>query len=190
MVGMILYTLFSETEAAVCTGRLGLPEEGVQAHDFQSKLAHRLLEHGLSRFYGIGETPRLIWGDLGKPALWEHPEIRFNLSHTAGAVVCALASAEVGVDIEKLGPVRGKTAERLSLPSESPAFWEEWVRREAIIKYRGGSALRCRKPVALQAGETYQSLSIGDGFAAGLCTEETEETFQMIEVPLRDLLLL
>lgn len=41
----------------------------------------------------------------GKPYLPDHPALKFNLSHSHGALALAFSKCEVGIDIEKLRPV-------------------------------------------------------------------------------------
>ena len=45
----------------------------------------------------------------GKPYFPEHPDVHFNLSHTAGAVLVGLSDRPVGVDIEHIRPVSQRT---------------------------------------------------------------------------------
>lgn len=104
-----------------------------------------------------GDDPR-AWvfrqNAYGKPeiALPAAGPLRFNLSHTAGLVVCAVAvGREVGVDVEDLQ--RGRqtlavarrffaAAEVAALekrpPQQQPiGFFEFWTLKEAYIKARG-----------------------------------------------------
>jgi 4'-phosphopantetheinyl transferase len=101
------------------------------------------------------------------------PPLRFNLSHTAGLVACAVAwDREVGVDVENTTRPGGYTdlARRFFAPSEAahieslPAgnqqetFFAYWTLKESYIKARGlGLAL----PLAdfafrLEAGQSVQ----------------------------------
>lgn len=89
-----------------------------------------------------GGTARCGALPRGKPWFPQYPQIHFNLSHTAGAAVCALHDQAVGVDVERLRPppvhlARGMAAE---------PFFREWTAREAAVKRRGGSALALRGP--------------------------------------------
>lgn len=79
-------------------------------------------------------------------------DIRFNLSHTAGLVVLALASGrDVGIDVETVSRRNASLdiAERFFSPSEAAAlrlvpdsardrrFFDYWTLKEAYIKARG-----------------------------------------------------
>jgi 4'-phosphopantetheinyl transferase len=105
-----------------------------------------------------GEQPR-AWRFA--PGRWGRPEIaapgghawlRFNLSHTRGRVVCALArGAEVGVDVEHTGrggrllevadryfaPLEVEELFSLPEPARLPRFFDYWTLKEAYIKARG-----------------------------------------------------
>jgi 4'-phosphopantetheinyl transferase len=90
--------------------------------------------------------------EKGKPYLADHPDIRFNLSHSGRYALVAVAHGlEVGVDIERIRGERPTVdiAERFFAPAEVrelmetpedrrvPAFFACWSRKEAYIKARG-----------------------------------------------------
>lgn len=95
----------------------------------------------------------------GRPFLagkWGKPGPGFNLSHSGGRMLLAVAnSAEVGVDLERIRPVPGLEriagrffapgeAERLfGLPGEErlEAFFACWTRKEAFLKALGQGLL-------------------------------------------------
>jgi 4'-phosphopantetheinyl transferase len=91
-------------------------------------------------------------GRHGRPEIAAPPTlIRFNLAHSAGLVVCALAKArEVGVDVEDLQrpPIDERMVRRYLSPSESAdveaqgARWRHrflvyWTLKEAYLKALG-----------------------------------------------------
>lgn len=77
---------------------------------FESNRREYLLAHATTRWMLARclaeDNPsriRILQGDYGKPYLAESRGLAFNLSHGAGAVLCAVAYAEsVGADIEEL----------------------------------------------------------------------------------------
>ncbi|HEV2132300.1 MAG TPA: 4'-phosphopantetheinyl transferase superfamily protein [Longimicrobiaceae bacterium] len=94
------------------------------------------------------------YGAHGKPALAEEfaeREIRFNLSHSHGLALLALARREVGIDLEFIAREveheqiatrffsRSERAAFLALPpaQRSEAFFRCWTRKEAYIKALG-----------------------------------------------------
>lgn len=92
-----------------------------------------------------------VYGDKGKPKL-SAGSLHFNVSHSEDHALYAVSAAgEIGVDIEKVRPVRhlGKIAERffsaterhelLSLPETKRlrGFFICWTKKEAVIKALG-----------------------------------------------------
>jgi 4'-phosphopantetheinyl transferase len=129
--------------------------------------AHALVRTTLSR-YAPGTPPdgwRFMTTKHGRPELAPDtpaPPLRFNLSHTAGLVACAVAlGRDVGVDVEHVRPPRLEPrdkaggdawleianahfapAEIAALAAEPPAarrarFFAIWTLKEAYIKARG-----------------------------------------------------
>jgi 4'-phosphopantetheinyl transferase len=83
----------------------------------------------------------------GKPALTDHPALRFNLSHSHNLALLAVSrDYELGVDIERIRPISDGIAERFfaqperealrALPPEArlPGFYSCWTRKEAFLK--------------------------------------------------------
>jgi 4'-phosphopantetheinyl transferase len=101
------------------------------------------------------ERVELSYGHRGKPALGAShaaPALRFNLAHSDGLGLCAVASSrDVGVDIERLRPdfaddgaaehffSRAEVTALRTLHGErrARAFFDCWTRKEAYIKARG-----------------------------------------------------
>ena len=94
----------------------------------------------------------ITYTGVGKPALAEpHTTLHFNVTHTDGLALIALARRPVGIDIERIRPVSDpeglvgrffSAAEResyLALPAElRPAgFFRGWTCKEAVIKAAG-----------------------------------------------------
>ena len=84
----------------------------------------------------------------GKLYLEGREHFYFNLSHTDGAVVVAVSAEEVGVDIERIRPVKPGIARRFFAPEEAAyveeaedgrlkRFYEIWTKKEAYVKQLG-----------------------------------------------------
>jgi 4'-phosphopantetheinyl transferase len=91
----------------------------------------------------------------GRPELAERPpgtaDLRFNLTHTAGIVACALTiGREVGVDVECVArmlvheiperffsPREVRDLRALPPQEQDEAFFDYWTLKEAYIKARG-----------------------------------------------------
>jgi 4'-phosphopantetheinyl transferase len=126
------------------------------------------------------EEIELRLGRYGKPALADPTiPLRFNLSHSGGAGLIAIAGEhDVGVDIERIAPRRNllrlagralgadaMAALRATPPSRrSLAFHEAWARHEATVKCLG---VGLRRPLPA-AAVTVSPLDAGPGFAAAL----------------------
>jgi 4'-phosphopantetheinyl transferase len=103
----------------------------------------------LSHYTGLSTADIQFSAGKGyKPALAGHPEICFNLSHTADWILLAISGLEVGVDLEFIQPefryqevvdAHFTDAERsyLSLDGMDRRFYEIWTRKEAFLKATG-----------------------------------------------------
>lgn len=102
--------------------------------------------------------PRFLsfrYGRFGKPALadaFEGTEVRFNVSHSHGVALYAVARGrEVGVDLERIRPLddmeslaeecfsakQNAALRSMSAPKRLEAFFSGWTRKEAFVKARG-----------------------------------------------------
>lgn len=95
----------------------------------------------------------LVLGERGKPRLAQPAGLEFNLSHSGGLALVALAAVPVGVDVEAVVP-RGRDlaalaaraldpAEAAAIAAATPAarpglFFPAWARHEARLKCAGG----------------------------------------------------
>ena len=109
--------------------------------------AYELLSVAVKQIFGLDELPSVGRMEKGKPFFPDHPEICFNISHSHGAVVCALHDRPVGVDIEKLRPA----PKRLANGMDDYSFFLQWTVREATIKMQGRGVGALRQ--ALQPGK-------------------------------------
>lgn len=119
-------------------------EQHTQAH----KQCMGLLAYGLQRERGIRLTEQtLIPTPCGKPALRDHPEIHFNLSHCDGMACCIIADRPVGIDVERVRPYNPHAARHACGDGEltaiegardpSRAFFCHWTLKESCLKAMG-----------------------------------------------------
>jgi len=85
----------------------------------------------------------------GKPALLNHSDIHFNISHSVDWVVCALDNKPVGIDIEKIKETDFGIAKKFFSKSEFDEltiktgndklsfFYNLWTMKESYIKALG-----------------------------------------------------
>jgi 4'-phosphopantetheinyl transferase len=122
-------------------------------------------------------------GPHGKPALADNrAALRFNLSHSGGTVLIAIAfGREVGVDVEWIRPRRDvlalarralEPAEAAAVEATAPAarleaFYDAWTRREAIGKCFGTGLTAPPRRCGFAVG----AIDAGPGFAAAIAVE-------------------
>ena len=109
--------------------------------------AYLLLCEGLRREHGITEPPVFSYNEHGKPAIVDHPEIHFNMSHCREAAICVLSDRPVGVDVERIRTLNEglmrytmnseEQQEILSAENPNLAFTVLWTRKEAALKCLG-----------------------------------------------------
>ena len=113
-----------------------------------SVAVYLLLCEGLEKEYGLTGLPEFVSGYHGKPALKDHPDIHFNLSHCPRAALCVIDDAPVGCDVECVPSGldmdvcrRCFNEEELAgiAGSDDPqlAFTRLWTRKEAFLKLTG-----------------------------------------------------
>ncbi len=119
-------------------------------------VARAALRGILGRYLGVPPTRvEFSYGRRGKPALAARPgtpALRFNLAHSDGRALCAVAvGRDVGVDLERLRPdfatdavaahffsgAEVTTLRTLAAERRTRAFFDCWTRKEAYIKARG-----------------------------------------------------
>ena len=118
-------------------------------HGRQSDAAWGLLWDVLAREHPLQDLPLPTERDAhGKPRFPDAPDIHFNLSHSAGYAVCALADTPVGVDVQVWRrlkrPVEGRfhplERELLGMTDEAScreAFFCLWTAKESFMKADG-----------------------------------------------------
>lgn len=151
-----------------------------EGHRRQSIAAHAMLRMVLSLYCGGSPNQLVIQRTSdGKPALSHYPSIRFNLTHSHGRALIAVAKdREVGVDLERVR--RDVDVVRLAkrfLSEKDQAFIEQgepaqrherflkaWVAREAVFKAdgKGMTFPLNRDSVELSGDGTEGCLVLGD----------------------------
>jgi len=140
----------------------GLSEgERVRAVGFALEAARRrfivtraLLRRALSRYADVApEVWAFVLGPHGKPGLQGAQAelgLRFNVTHTPGLALCAVARSDVGIDVQDITrPPPAGVGERYLSELERRAldaapereradrFFERWTLKEAYVKARG-----------------------------------------------------
>ena len=116
--------------------------------------AYFILWQALRELCGWQELPEIALTNRGKPYFPRHPEVQFNLSHTAGAVLVGVADEPLGVDIEHIRPVSQRAMRRLADVDTREDFFRSWVRREARAKRSGDGVAGSGQRAGGCAGES------------------------------------
>ncbi|WP_116107047.1 4'-phosphopantetheinyl transferase family protein [Lewinella sp. IMCC34191] len=142
-----------------------------------------------------GEQPSLsdLRADEYRRPYWPQlPDFDFNISHTAGMVICcgAVGAGRVGIDVERVGEVDVTEFRRVfteaeygyltSLADPASEFYRLWTRKEAVMKadgrgfYLDPSGIDCLAERVRIDGDLYtvRSLELGLNYAAHLAKRD------------------
>jgi len=126
-----------------------------EKHRHQFLVSHALVRVTLSRYAPVApEAWRFSTNTFGRPEIdvGTLPRLRFNLSHTDGMAVCAVAlDVDVGADVEDsersgqtvevadsfFSPSETATLRALPAERQRERFFEYWTLKESYIKARG-----------------------------------------------------
>ncbi len=126
-----------------------------EKHRHQFLVSHALVRATLSRYAPVAPRDwRFTTNAYGRPdiAAGQGPGLRFNLSHTDGMAVCAVAlDTDVGADVEHAGrpgqtvelaesffsPVEVAALRALPVERQRERFFDFWTLKESYIKARG-----------------------------------------------------
>lgn len=153
-------------------------------------LLQGLQELGYERLFPQNKDPEQLLevldaslekGPYGKPYLTEYPEIHFNISHSGGWAVCALASMPCGVDIQERRSIRSRRMvertmnareQRQILEAEDSTgeFIKLWTYKESCIKLSGEGLHRDIK--TLKAPACHQFFWLEKDLAGCVAAEE------------------
>lgn len=153
-------------------------EEYVGTH-MEHMIAEKLLETALKKEYNIDlkYEPRAE-GEHGKPFFSYRPSLHYNISHSGDYVVCILADQEVGIDVQvhrkanyermlrRMVP-EAQYAEILEGPDMEQKFFEQWVLREAYIKWTGEGLSRDLRTISMDEGSC-MFLDMEEGYSGAL----------------------
>lgn len=161
----------------------------------QSVAAGYLLYYALKELGIDLKDLSFIKGAKDKPYIKEHPEIFFNLSHSNDYAVLAISDKEVGIDIEKLRPVRsplvvkalGQEAadQLLSLPDTEQImeFFRQWTMKESYGKYTGEGLISVlfENVGSSESGLNFYTSTAIEGYYLTICTPlQTEPEYEYI----------
>lgn len=116
--------------------------------------------------------------EYGKPHIARYRDFNFNISHTRSAIVIAIHTNEIGVDIERVLKPELTIAHRFFTQQElcyiretgnPERFYEIWTKKEAYIKWRGkGFAIPLLSFNVLELSDLFYYRILGD-YALSVC---------------------
>lgn len=172
-----------------------------KARRFRRKMMRIFIKHTDSRMtsevfikyianthLGLAEDELIIdRNEYGKPCLRNFPNIHYNISHTKGLIVCAIADGCVGIDVERVRSFKRGIVERFFSPQEreyifashrhqEERFAEIWTRKEAYVKWLGkGMAVPFESfDVKQEITEMLYSFTHDNCYAISVCCESLE----------------
>ena len=126
---------------------------------YQREIADKILTYGIQKQFGIPfSRDQVKLGAHGKPYWIGTRQVHFNISNTAGMVVCAVSGQEVGVDAERVRRVGAPVVKRscqedeiayitgitghrqehfLETEIEQGRFFQLWTLKESYLKMIG-----------------------------------------------------
>lgn len=175
---MELLPLLSDAESS----RVGQIKNPLQA--FNTSVGRILLARALVLIGQHEKMDMLQYGRYGKP-FFPNSMVRFSISHTAGAVLCAISmEGSLGIDIERRRKIpthrfkRFFSQEELAfIGDDEQRFVDLWSRKEALLKADGrGLAMHpghynsLRNPQLTDQKEQWyiQPLEVPEGYAASI----------------------
>lgn len=145
-----------------------------------SLCAYAALHFALHDLRGWETLPDMAYSEHGKPYFPAHPDVSFSLSHSGGCVLAGVHDRPLGVDIERLRPVRAERLRRVLGAETELDFWQSWTEYESRCKRRGISAAEQRDlllpPVP---GERVASLAVFPNCAACVCTDPGQDAVKL-----------
>lgn len=136
-----------------------------------SLCACAMLRHAVRELFSWETLPEIAAEEHGRPCFPAHREAHFSLSHSVGAVLVGVHDAPLGVDIERLRPVRTARLKAALGAASERDFWQRWTAYESRCKRRGVSAA-ARRDLRLpeDGGERLLPLGVFPDCAACVCT--------------------
>lgn len=103
-----------------------------------------ILANILKQFHKIENCPEILTDDMGKPYLSGNP-VYFNVSHSGDYLALAVSKHPVGIDLQKVRPVKEGMYRKVVQPEEESLIREAgnqdfirlWTLKESFVKAEG-----------------------------------------------------
>ena len=105
--------------------------------------------------------------------------VHFSLSHSHGVMMAGFSDAEIGVDIEKVRPVRRERFAFVDAADERD-FFAKWTERESYLKYTGAGLKDFRAPIP--RGAHFEHFDVFDGYDACVCAPRQDIIAYLLDI--------
>ncbi len=155
--------------------------------------AWKLLEYALERTFG--KKLKKLSVTKNKNGKWECSDFAFSLSHSGNAVVVALSRKALGVDIERIEPVKSGVENKILTAKENDEFsalpieeknrylLEKWTQKESVFKSLNQPVFHPdRIETANEQVETQEIEIAGEKYLLSVCSPDLAKQ-KLIFVP-------
>lgn len=111
--------------------------------------SEKYIKYILNRFYNMDVLNITVFKNkYGKPYIMNDLNIKYNLSHSRGLIVCAVSDSEIGIDVEKVRAHNRSISHKWfsnqeldfidsSGNDQDMSFFQIWTKKEAKLKWKG-----------------------------------------------------
>lgn len=134
----------------------------------------------------------IVFGENGKPRIGNLADAHFNISHSGHYVVCAVATTEIGIDVERIRKVNLRIAERFFSSSEiadlmaseegnrMQYFITLWTIKESYLKAIGrGLTQHLNSFTIVKNNESYLLTGNNEAEGYGIETQQLDPDYMM-----------
>lgn len=183
----------------------------------RSLYGHLLARYAIKELFHLkNDKIKIAENSYGKPYVVGHHEIHYNVSHSGDWVVCAVNTAEVGVDVQEIKKIKLAIAERFFSEEENAylaaltqerqqcEFYDTWSLKEAYVKAIGVglsqplnefSVTREEDRFHLRVKETmdscffFKQYHIGEKYRLSVCSKENNFCDKVQELSLHNIMM-
>ncbi len=175
------------------SGKLRVKDRLSDTSRLHTIVGELLARYSVAQYLQNPETSiDLQFGENGKPHIENIPDVHFNISHSGHYVVCAVASTEIGIDVERSRKVNLRIAERFFSPSEihdlmqlheaeqMQYFITLWTIKESYLKAIGkGLTQHLNSFTIIKSGGSFRLTGSEKAEQYGIVTFQLDQSYQM-----------
>lgn len=159
----------------------------------QTVAGELLARYSVGKYLGKPDQEiSMVFGEKGKPHIGNLTDLHFNISHSGYYVVCAVATKELGIDVERIRKVNLRIAERFFSASEihdlmacdeadrMHYFITLWTIKESYLKAIGrGLTQHLNSFTIVKNGESYLLTGNEEAETYGIETQQLNYEYMM-----------